>query len=230
MARAQASSSMPGTLSKNGVRKPGLMRENSATNTKGITVTMRADSFAWAVCTRNERSSSISPSTDSRAASNTWAKLPPLACCTSRATATKASSEALPPRRNTARASDAVPPVSSRRAEDRNTSPNGPFISDPVCRSVCISESPARKHTPRERSASGISSRRAQARRSASPLAKPPAATNAHPATAKPNTGEPAASHPTPASSTEANSTTVSSAVVDTARPRSPSASLPHTA
>jgi len=46
IARAAANSSIPGRLSKNGARNPGLISEKMPTSTKGMMVTMRADNFA----------------------------------------------------------------------------------------------------------------------------------------------------------------------------------------
>ena len=52
---------MPATLLKNGSRKSSVVSENTAMSAKGITLTMRAESFACAVCTRIERRSNEEP-------------------------------------------------------------------------------------------------------------------------------------------------------------------------
>ena len=51
MDNATSNNATPAALLKNGSKNPSLTSENNATRTNGMTLTMRADSLAWAVCT-----------------------------------------------------------------------------------------------------------------------------------------------------------------------------------
>lgn len=73
-------------------------------------------------------------------------------------------------------------------------------------------ESPARKHTPNERNASGISSLKAASRRSASFFTAAQSAIRAHPATAAPNTGDAATTQPATSKARQAPRTSESKA------------------
>lgn len=61
IAHAKPNRPNPSGLCRNGSRNPLLTSENTATKANGITVTTRADSRAWAVCTRNARRRASSP-------------------------------------------------------------------------------------------------------------------------------------------------------------------------
>lgn len=212
MPNARPKSAQPAGLAKNGDRKSSLTSENTATNANGITLTTWADNFACAVWTLSERRSASSPSTESRAASSTCLMLPPVWCCTSRATATNASSEAPEPCRSPPSASVALPPVSSTWAPCANRLRRGPSASLATWASVCCSERPASKHVPIDRSTSGTASRTESRRRSAAARASPAAPANAQATMATAPTALPVAAKATAPSTTHAATMQESSA------------------